>query len=67
MTLDDAETAAERTLASAVGTGILKRDRVAPSLSEVRKNLEAVAGVAVELSIVKRGGKFDRGPLLPDP
>jgi hypothetical protein len=67
MTMGDAKTAAERTLANAVETGILKRDKVVPRLSDIRDKLESVAGVGVDLSVVKRGGNFDRGPYFPIP
>jgi hypothetical protein len=67
MTVGDAETAAERTLANAVETGILKRDKVVPSLSNLRKSLRATTGTPIDLSIVKRGGSFDRGPYFPIP
>ena len=67
MAMGDATTAAEKTLANAVETGILKRDKVVPRLSDVRDKLESVAGIGVDLSIVKRGGKFDHGPYFPIP
>jgi hypothetical protein len=67
MTMSDATSAAERTLANAVETGILKRDKVVPRLSDVRDKLEAVAGIGVDLSIVKSGGQFDRGPYFSLP
>lgn len=67
MTMSDAQTAAEKTLANAVETGILKRDKVVPRLSDIRDKLESIAGKGVDLSIVKRGGKFDHGPYLPIP
>ena len=51
----DAQTAAEKTLANAVETGILERDKVVPRLSEMRDKLEAIAGQGVDVSIVKRG------------
>jgi len=62
MTMSDARTAAEKTLANAVKTGCLKRDKVVPRLSDVRDKLEATTGKGVDLSIVKRGGEFDHGP-----
>jgi len=67
MTMGDAKTAAERTLANAVETGIIKRDNLVPRLSDIRDGLESVAGIGVDLSAVKRGGKFDRGPYFPIP
>jgi hypothetical protein len=67
MTKGDAATAAERTLANAVEKGIIKRDDVMPRLSAVRKSLKDTAGRPVDLSIVKRGGSFDRGPYYPIP
>lgn len=67
MTIGDAQTAAEKTLANAVDTGILKRDKVVPRLSDIRDKLESIAGKPVDLSVVKRGGKFDHGPYLPIP
>jgi len=67
MKMSDATTAAEKTLANAVETGIIKRDKLVPRLSDVRDRLEGVAGVGVDLSVVKRGGRFDRGPYLPIP
>jgi hypothetical protein len=67
MTMTDAKTAAEKTLANAVQTGIIKRNKLVPRLSGVRDDLESVAGIGVDLSVVKRGGAFDRGPyfLIP--
>ena len=56
-----------RALANAVETGILKRDKVVPRLSDTRDKLEAIAGQGVDLSVVKRGGKFDHGPYFPIP
>jgi hypothetical protein len=67
MTISDAETAKERTLANAVQTGIIRRDDLVPRLSGVRDNLEVVAGSKVDLSVVRRGGQFDRGPYFPIP
>jgi Domain of unknown function (DUF4157) len=67
MTMSEATTAAEKTLANAVETGIIKRDKVVPRLSDVRDKLEAVSGMGVDLSVVRRGGKFDRGPYFPIP
>lgn len=67
MTMSDAKTAAEKTLANAVETGIIKRNKVVPRLSDVRDKLESVAGKGVDLSIVKRGGQFDQGPYFPIP
>lgn len=67
MTMSDAQFAAEKTLANAVETGIIKRSKVVPRLSDVRDRLEAVAGTGVDLSIVKRGGQFDRGPYFRIP
>jgi hypothetical protein len=67
MTMGDAQSAAEKTLANAVETGILKRDKVAPRLSDIRDKLESIAGKGVDLSVVKRGGKFDHGPYFPLP
>ena len=67
MSMGDAQTAAEKTLANAVDTGILKRDKVVPRLSDIRDKLEPIAGKPVDLSVVKRGGKFDHGPYLPIP
>ena len=67
MTMGDAKTAAEKTLANAVEAGIIKRDDVVPRLSDIRKKLQTIAGKHVDLSIVKRGGKFDHGPYSPIP
>ncbi len=67
MTMADAQTAAEKTLANAVETGILKRNKVVSRLSDIRDKLESIAGKGVDLSIVKRGGKFDHGPYFPIP
>lgn len=67
MTMADAQTAAEKTLANAVETGILKRNKVIPRLSDIRDKLESITGKGVDLSIVKRGGKFDHGPYFPIP
>lgn len=67
MTMADATSAAEKTLANAVMTGILKRDKVVPRLSDVRDMLESLTGRGVDLSIVKRGGTFDLGPYFPIP
>ncbi|TMQ15512.1 MAG: DUF4157 domain-containing protein [Deltaproteobacteria bacterium] len=67
MTMGDAQTAAEKTLANAVEAGIIKRDDVVPRLSDIRKKLQTIAGKHVDLSIVRHGGKFDRGPYIPIP
>jgi hypothetical protein len=67
MTMADAQTAAEKTLANAVETGILKRNKIVPRLSDIRDKLESITGKGVDLSIVKRGGAFDRGPYFPIP
>ncbi|MEO7730521.1 MAG: DUF4157 domain-containing protein [Kofleriaceae bacterium] len=67
MTMSEATTAAEKTLANAVETGIIKRNKVVPRLSDVRDTLETVSGMSVDLSVVKRGGQFDRGPYFPIP
>jgi hypothetical protein len=67
MTMSDATSSAEKTLANAVETGIIKRNKVVPRLSDIRDKLEAVSGTDVDLSVVKRGGKFDRGPYFPIP
>lgn len=67
MKMSDATTAAERTLANAVIKGIIKRDDVVPRLSAVRRLLEIVAGIDVDLSIVRRGGEFDHGPYVSIP
>jgi hypothetical protein len=67
MTISDAKTAAERTLANAVENGILKRDDLVPRLSSVRDTLKEMVGFGVDLSVVKRGGKFDRGPYFRIP
>lgn len=63
--MGDAQTAAEKTLANAVETGILKRNKVVPRLSDIRDRLESIVGKGVDLSIVKRSGKFDQGPYFP--
>lgn len=67
MTMADAQTAAEKTLANAVETGILKRNKAVPRLSDIRDRLESISGKGVDLSIVKRGGNFDHGPYFPIP
>jgi hypothetical protein len=67
MSMCDASSAAERTLANAAETGILKRDKVVPRLSDVRDQLQALVGKKVDLSIVKVGGQFDHGPYFPIP
>jgi len=67
MSMGDANSAAERTLANAVETGVLKRDKVVPRLSDVRDQLQAVVGKKVDLSVVKVGGQFDHGPYFPIP
>ena len=36
--------------------------RVVPRLSDIRDKLKSIAGKDVDLSIVKRGDKFDYGP-----
>jgi hypothetical protein len=38
---------------------------VKPKLSDIRDGLEATVGKGVDLSIVRRGGAFDRGPYFP--
>jgi hypothetical protein len=67
MTMADAQTAVEKTLANAVEAGILKRNKIVPRLSDIRDKLESITGKGVDLSIVKRGGAFDRGPYFPIP
>jgi hypothetical protein len=67
MTMGDAQTAAEKTLANAVEAGIIKRDDVVPRLSDIRKKLQTITGQHVDLSIVRHGGKFDQGPYFPIP
>jgi hypothetical protein len=67
MSMADASSAAERTLANAVETGIIKRNKLEPRLSDIRDKLKASVGIAVDLSVVKRGGQFDRGPYFPIP
>lgn len=67
MVMSDATSAAERTLANAVIKGIIKRDDVVPRLSAVRRLLEIVAGIDVDLSVVRRGGEFDHGPYISIP
>jgi len=67
MTMSDAQTAAEKTLANAVEAGIIKRDDVVPRLSDIRKKLQMLAGKKVDLSIVKHGSKFDHGPYFSIP
>jgi hypothetical protein len=67
MTMSDAKSAAEKTLANAVETGVIKRNKVEPRLSDVRDKLKEVVGLSVDLSVVKIGGQFDRRPnfLIP--
>lgn len=67
MTMSDATNAAEKTLANAVETGIIKRNKLAPRLSDLRDRLETLTGTGVDLSVIKRGGQFDRGPYFPIP
>lgn len=67
MKISDAKTAAEKTLANAVETGIIKRDKLEPRLSDIRDKLTSVVGIHVDLSVVKRGGQFDHGPYFPIP
>lgn len=56
---------AEETYAHAVENGKITRDKLRPRLSDVRENSEAAVGVGVDLSVVKRGGKFDHGSYFP--
>ena len=67
MTMSDATNAAEKTLANAVETGIIKRNKLVPRLSDLRDRLETLTGTGVDLSVIKRGGQFDRGPYFPIP
>ncbi|HEX3759641.1 MAG TPA: hypothetical protein VHW23_13095 [Kofleriaceae bacterium] len=67
MTMEQANSAAEKTMVNAVETGILKRDKVVPRLSDVRDALQSLLGKKVDLSIVKVGGQFDLGPYFPIP
>jgi hypothetical protein len=49
-------------LTNAIETGIIKRNKLEPRLSDVRDKLKSIVGVPVDLSVVKRGGQFDHGP-----
>lgn len=60
-------TASERTLGYAVESGKLNRGSVKPSMSDARKRLAAAIGTDVDLSVIRLGGSFDRGPYFPLP
>jgi hypothetical protein len=55
------------TFAYAVENGVLKRNVVRPRLSDVKDALADAFGKKVDLSIVKDGGNFDRGPYMAIP
>ena len=68
MSMAQATNSAEETMLNAIQTGILKRDKVRPRLSDVRDQLQTILGERkVDLSIVLRGGQFDRPPYFPIP
>lgn len=62
-----ATNAAERTLGRAVEYGKINRNVVNPKLSDARNAASTVAGIKVDLSIIKKGGPFDHGPYFPLP
>ncbi|MDQ3367188.1 MAG: DUF4157 domain-containing protein [Myxococcota bacterium] len=67
MTAANATSSAEKTLAHAVTTGKITRDKVKPKLSDVRRATATAVGKDIDLSVIKKGGPFDRGPYFPFP
>jgi hypothetical protein len=47
--------------------GKINRNAVNPRLSNARDAAAAIAGVKIDLSVIKKGGPFDHGPYLPLP
>ena len=56
-------TAAERTMLHAVETGKIHAGEA--KLRPIRKMLKSELGMKVDLSIIREGGAFDRGPFIP--
>jgi predicted nucleotidyltransferase len=55
--------AKERTMLHAIETGKIQAGEA--GLSDLRKQLQRLLGMDVDLSVIKRGGPFDNGPTLP--
>jgi hypothetical protein len=55
--------AKERTMLHAIETGKIQAGEA--GLSGLRKQLQRLLGMDVDLSVIKRGGPFDNGPTLP--
>lgn len=55
--------ALERTRLRAIETGKIQAGEA--RLSNLRRELERILGIEVDLSIIRAGGKFDRGPQTP--
>ena len=49
----------------AIDKGIIQAGEA--KLSGLRKELEALLGKEVDISVIKKGGKFDSGPWIPLP
>ena len=55
--------ALERTMENAMKTGKIQAGEA--GLSGLRKNLEKLLGMKVDVSIIKKGGAFDNGAQIP--
>lgn len=58
-----ANTAKERTMLHAVETGKIQAGEA--GLRGLRKELEQIFGVAVDISIIRENGPFDNPPFIP--
>ncbi len=61
----------ERTLMRALETGKIQAGEVklleGGTLSTLRKKVESLLGIGVDISVIRIGGTFDRGPYIPLP
>ena len=55
--------AKEATMLHAIETGKIQAGEA--GLRGLRRSLEGIAGMDVDISVVRVGGKFDRGPYIP--
>lgn len=58
-------TAKERTMQHAIETGKIQAGEA--GLRPLRKELEQLLGMEVDISIIRRGGPFDNPPTIPLP
>jgi hypothetical protein len=66
-TIASVHNARQRTYAKALESGKLSRDKTEPSLSELRKKIETMTDHDADLSIIRIGSTFDRGPYITFP